>query len=253
MSRKLIPRLTAAQAGERLDEIEQSLQSGARSLQLVRVEIAGAVPNPTGGEAATREDLHRWRRRVMDALEGVGTGSKVLNDLHAIRLGKAIASEINPSPSDAAHDGTWSFLSLMLFPDVVLARWPADSESGGLSRDRWIGAQLSRDRNYLKLSWRRWQILGTVMESAEVPLGEDEFGALLERTAVARNVRLVRAAAREIVAFRSHGARMMFARELMKEITFLTGPVLLDVLGDHELEEIVKSAAAAAGRRIEPK
>lgn len=250
MSRKLVPRLTAAQAGERLDEIEQSLQGGARPMELVRVEIGDAAPNPTGGEAATREDLLRWRRRVMDALEGVGTGSKALNDLHAIRLGKAVSVEIDPSPSDAAHDGTWSFLSLMLFPDVVLARWPADSESGGLSSDRWIGAQLSRDRNYIKLSWRRWQLLGPVMESAESPLGEDEFGALLERTAVARNVRLVRVAAREIVGFRS-GPRMVFARELMKEITYLTGPILLDVLDDSQLEAVVREAVGVVARRME--
>ena len=95
---------------------------------------------------------------------------------------------INPSPSDAAHDGVWSFLTLMLFPDILADRWPATSPSGELPRDRWIGRQAGRDRNYFKLAWRRWRILGTVMSETGDAFGEDEFGALFERSAVAETL-----------------------------------------------------------------
>lgn len=253
MTQKLIPRLTSQQAGRRLEELQDLLGQGRRPLELVLPQMTDAVPNPTGGEAASHEDLVRWRRQVVDQLRGWNTGSKSLNDRHGARLGRAISQVIDPIPSDAAHDGVWSFLSLNLFPDVVFARWPPESGTTELSKDRWIGAQLARDRNYLKLSWRRWQVLGPVMESAAMPLGEDEFGALLERTSVARNVRLVRAAAREIVAFSTHNSRMDFAREFMKILTFQTGPLNLDVLDDSELAELIRDASEEASTLSVPR
>lgn len=250
---KLIPRVTIQQAGERLEEIQGALAEKRRPMELVRLTGTPAVPNTTGGAAASYEDLARWRRQILDHVHGLGTGSKIQNDLHGLRLGEALAAHIDPSPSDAAHDGTWAFLSLFVFPDIVHARWPEDPFTGELSKDRWVGAQLARDRNYLKLSWRRWQVLGPVMEKAETPLGEDEFGALLERTAVARNVRLIRMAAREIVGFREHGSRMDFAREFMKVLTYQTGPRNLDLLDDESLEEIVRGASQTAGQRSVPR
>ena len=245
MTHKLIPRFSPAQAAARLEESQEHLRQGKHPLELVQIELAGAIPNPTGGEAATHTDLSAWRVGLMNALNGIRTGSKRENDIHSIELGKALDKVINPSPSDAAHDGVWSFLSLMVFPDVVHARWPADPITHELSRDRWIGRQLGRDRNYLKLSWRRWRALGTVMEEATTKLGEDEFGALLERSAVARNLRLVQAAAQEIVAFTDDGARTEFARALMKRVTYQTGPLNLDVLSTEELTDLVRDCGAS--------
>ena len=243
MAYKLIPRYSPGQAAARLEEIQEHLAGGKPAQELVRIDLAGAVPNATGGEAATHSDLRVWRTGVMDTLNGFKTGSKAENDIHGIELGKALSNVINPSPSDAASDGVWSFLSLVLFPDVVHARWPADSASHELSRDRWIGKQAGRDRNYLKLSWRRWLTLGPVMEAATAKLGEDEFGALLERSAVARNVRLLRIAAEEIVAFKDDGARTEFARALMKKVTYQTGPLNLDILPTEELAGLVRGCA----------
>lgn len=243
MTHKLIPRFSPGQAAARLEQIQVQLASGKRALELVQTDFAGAVPNATGGEAPTHTDLGKWRKGIMDTLDGLRTGSKAENDIHAMELGRALNAIIAPSPSDAAHDGVWSFLALVVFPDVVHARWPADPVTRELSKDRWIGRQVGRDRNYLKLSWRRWQVLGPVMEHATPTLGEDEFGALLERSSVARNTRLVRIAAQEIVAFRDEGARTEFARALMKRITQLTGPLNLDILSDEELVEIVRDCA----------
>lgn len=253
MAQKLIPRFTTQQAGNRLEELQDLLNEGRRPLELVSPQMSEAVPNPTGGEAASHEDLMHWRRQVMDELSGFTTGTKALNDRHGARLGRALSRVIDPIPSDAAHDGVWSFLSLNLFPDVVFARWPPESSTMELSKDRWIGAQLARDRNYLKLSWRRWQVLGAIIDSAATPLGEDEFGALLERTSVARNERLVRLAAEEIVAFSAHGSRMDFAREFMKILTFQTGPLSLDVLDDLELAEVIREASEDASTLSVPR
>lgn len=243
MTHKLIPRYSTGQAAMRIEEIQNHLADGRPISELVLTEPAGAVPNPTGGEAASSGELGTWRHGVLSLLHELPTGSKSDNDIHGIQLGKALSSVIDPSPSDAASDGAWSFLALSLFPDVVLARWPAHPITHELSRDRWIGRQAGRDRNYLKLAWRRWQVLGPVMEAATAKLGEDEFGALLERSAVARNVRLVQVAAKEIIAFSDDGARTEFARALMKRVTYQTGPLDLNILTTRELAELVRTCA----------
>lgn len=91
------------------------------------------------------------------------------------------------------------------------------------------------------------------MDTASIPLGEDEFGALLERTSMARNHRLVRAAARQIVDFDAYGSRMDFARELMKQLTYLAGPLHLDLLSDDELSRLVEDAAESVIGRSKPR
>lgn len=254
---KLIPRFTVAQAEARLLEITERLRAGESPLAMVQTDPAGAVPNATGGEVATPDDLVRWRRDVSNFVGQVRPGTRHEKDRQGILLGEAIETVIQPGASDAASDGIWSFLSLVMFPDLVHARWPADA-AGVLAADRWIGRQSGRDRNYLKLSWRRWLVLGPVLKAHESMLGEDEYGALLERSALARNVRLVRAAAEVILSY-DEGSRTEFARSLMKRITYQTGPRSLDILGDGEIRSLVRRCSSEVlrdgvpRRAIEPR
>lgn len=245
MTHVLVPRLSVGEALARLTEIETQLRRGVAAVELVSEEPGPAIANPTEGRAATESDLRHWRSGVLEAMGSVVTGSATENALHSMRLGQVVEDVVSPSPSDASHDGTWSFLSLMLFPDVLALRWPAPSTDGELPRDRWIGRQAGRDRNYLKLAWRRWQILGSVMAETGDPFGEDEFGALLERSAVARNPRLVQFAAREVASYRGRLGRNDFTRALMRGVTALTGPLQLDILQDEELQSHVRAVAFA--------
>ncbi len=243
MKHLLIPRLTAAAAFARLGEIEAQLGEGTPAKDLVTEHPGSAVPNPTGGSVATESDLRRWRSGVTEALTGVHPGTQPENAVHSRLLGQAIDEVIGPSASDAAHDGVWSFLALMLFPDVLASRWPAPGPAGALPKDRWIGRQAGRDRNYLKLAWRRWRIMGPVMEETGYAFGEDEFGALLERSAVARNVRLVRFAGQAVATYSGSTGRMEFTRSLMRSLTAETGPLQLDILSDDELYDLVTRVA----------
>lgn len=252
MSTKLIPRFNTEQAGSRFSEIQKRVAEGAKGHELVRLDMGAAMINPTGGEAPTSGDLQGWRSSVMDRMKGIDPSTKETRDQHGVALGRAISECIAPSPSDAGHDGVWSFLSLWLFPDVVLLRWGASAD-GGLPVDRWVGAQLGRDRNYFKLSWRRWQVLGDVMSGGTQPLGEDEFGALLERTSMARNAPLIRAAARQVLGYRGTSSRMDFTRTFMKELTYLSGPLQLDVLDEEDLQALVHDVAENVLHRAHPR
>lgn len=245
--RFLVPRLTTGSAIQLFREASDCLAAGTQPADLVRMDVVG-TPNPTGGSAPDMVRLEAWRREILERLDGISPTSKPGRDKHSLVLGQAIAEIINPIPADVAHDGTWSYLSLAILPDVVNARWPGESQGGKvvLPPERWIGAQAgNRDRNYLKSAWRRWVELGPVMSAAKPALGEDEFGALMERTAVARNRRLIRAAALKTLDMgpTQPGGRAEFARRLMKQICARTGSLTLDVLSDSELESFVDQQA----------
>ena len=256
MNSLLIPRLSTSEASKILTDHARSLEGGALPEELVRLEDVPGTPNPTGGAAASPADVQRWRWEVVELLDGIDTHSREGRDALGVALGQAIEDVIHPVPADVAHDGTWSYLSLVVFPDVVNRRWPGEVRNARLilPDERWIGHQTTtRDRNYLKLSWRRWIILGEVMREARPRLGEDEFGALLERTAVARNRRLVTAAARTIILRgpRYPGGRVEFARQFMKRIAERTGPLLLDILSDEEILSVVDAEADACFRSVQ--
>lgn len=244
MKRKLIPRVTLSAAERRLTELQEQLRDGCDPSQLPIIALEKAAVNPNGGEAPTTADLVRWRDGVMAHMEAHGAQ---MSD--GPRLGEALVTVIDPSPGDAAHPETWSYLGLWLFPDILASRWGL--KDGRLPRDRWIGSQGGgRDRNHLKTWWRRWCLFGDLLLDGGKPLGEDELVNLTERTALARNGHLVRAAAGAIQRHPGDD-RMLFTRELLKALTYKTGPVMLDVLDPGEIEELVaRTAEEVLARRL---
>lgn len=242
MTYRLLPRLGTAQAIARFGAINDGLLAGDAIQRFCDVEAPEAAPSPTGGPVASKKELKQWRAEILTRTADLPVGKNQDNNRFGVQLGKAISETIPILPADAGHDGLWHYLTLYVFPDVVFRRWPQQAD-GRLPIDRWVGAPTGYDRNYFRLSWRRWQAFGETLETIEPPLGEDEFGGLLERTAVARNKRLVRACALEVSRFSAgtefEGGRMAFTRELMKLVSIRTGPYVLDMLPDEDLIRLV--------------
>lgn len=249
--RFLMPRLDTAAADERFRELCSLMSRGVPERRLFRVGDP-LVFNPTGGRAPTKRELEESRARAMNDLAPM----KVETAADVARFNAAVGETLNrvllPSRGDLAHDGVWSYLSLMLFPDLVVKGWVRGGGEERMSRDRWIGAQGGgRDRNYLKTCWRRWCLLqGMLTVGGEKPLGEDELVALTERSALARNPTLVRGAARRILGFRQARNRSDFAREFLKEITFQTGPLQLDLLNQEEIGALLDELASKVAGRL---
>lgn len=240
MSRYLIPRLSTHAAGSRFQTIERQIRAGSAPHDLPYPGDEAAACVETGGRAADLNTLETWRASVLNALgDEQATDTQAAARYSAI-LGRTLAATIRPIPADAGHDGVWSYLALDLLPDVVLKRWPPNSD-GTLSKDRWIGAPFGRDRNYLKAAWWRWTVFGTQLLEGPQLLGEDELTQLTERSSLARNPRLLRIAATAVLTF-DGSQRMGFTRELVKRLTWRTGTHLLDVLSDDELHAMVSDA-----------
>lgn len=196
-----------------------------------------ASPVATGGRVATVEDIKHLRDAVIDAMQPWMTGGaqKALNIARFdVALGHGLHDALDIIPADAAHDETWSFLTLVVFPDLAALRFPDMHDS----------RMLGKPRNVLRRVWLRASILGDVLYDHPRPLGEDEAVGLFERTSLARNHRLVRIAAMAVMEKQGATNRSEWARHLYKLIRYATGPAMLDVLTEEELGELVADAAA---------
>ena len=148
-------------------------------------------------------------------------------------VGTALYKTMSIVPADASHTDVWSFVTLVLLPDFAAWRYPK------FPRERFIGTS----RNVFRRLWWRQHILGEleVPEGCR-PLGEDEMVAIFERTKMARDHRLVKLLACEILAYRG-SARSAFARKLTIKVRALTGSTLLELISDDQLASLIREAS----------
>jgi hypothetical protein len=243
MIRYVYPRLPLAVARARCAEIGEAwARSGLDAVtRLSDVSHPRAAPVATGGRVRDPDQIADIRRAVCERLgpwlaDGeIQRGNAAAFDLE---LGQVLHKELAIVPADAAHVGAWSFLTLVVLPDIAVVRFPA------LHVDRLIGTP----RNVLRRTWIREEVLGDLMHSTDRPLGEDELVGLFERTALARNRRLIRRLAVAVQSYDGRTARSQWARDLYVGVTYATGPRILDALTDPELDALIENAAMRAGQ-----
>lgn len=227
------PRLSEADALVRMHAVnELALTSPDKLSTLAGFAHPNAQPVPTGAEVATPERISKVRDQVMNAVQAFINDSRVQareTAVFDVTLGRALHEALEILPSDAAHRATWNFLSAVVFPDVVWARFPEPHE------ERFLG----HPRNALRRVWTRYEVLGVMLLKGDPGLREDELVQLFERTALARNRRLVRTLAQAVLSFSGTTSRMEFARDLAKRTTHVTGPMLLDTMSHQDLERLV--------------
>jgi len=234
MSWFVYPRLPLPFAEARISEIAKTMSSGGESAvqALARTEHPRAAPVATGGRVANSEHIANVRAAVLKTIEPWRRLDTVLRSQAAafdLALGRTLHEHMRIIPADAAHDETWSFLTLVVLPDVAVLRFP------DMHVDRLIGTP----RNVLRRTWFRQEVLGDLLQSTDRPLGEDELVGLFERSAFARNHALIRRLAVAVLAYDGPAARSEWARDLYKRVRFSTGPRLLDALSDAELDAII--------------
>lgn len=234
MTYLVYPRLPYGPSQRRLEEISGALRSGGiHAVQaMASSEHSRAEPVATGGRIASADHIASVRSATTAAVAPwLERGSVGRTD--ASRFDLALASALHTSlsivPGDAAHDETWNFLTLVVLPDIAVLRFPE------MHPDRFFGT----NRNVLRRAWLRRDTLGDLTDSSERPLGEDEMVGLFERSSMSRNRDLVRAAARTVMAFDGQGARSEWARELYKEIRYVTGPRALEGIDEDDLINLI--------------
>ena len=200
----------------------------------------GAAPAPTGGppvpEAVLAEVAAAVRAACADQWPTPVDRARGAPLDRAI--GRELVATMRIARPDAANDGVWSFLSLVLLPDIARLRFPERADN------RLLGGA----RNVFRRAWERRMVLGELSDVVGAngqPLGEDELVNIFERSRLARSHHLVRALAQSILSWEGRN-RSEYARELTKYVKRDLGAFSIDALDS----EAVLGVVDAASRRV---
>ncbi|GAB2920970.1 hypothetical protein GCM10027280_04960 [Micromonospora polyrhachis] len=149
------------------------------------------------------------------------------------KLAPALYRQMAIVPADAASEDVWSFLSLVLLPDIAFWRWPNEQRRPGYERI------IGRPRNVFRRLWTRIHSLG---EDLGAQLYEDEAVAILERPTLGAHPRVARAIAQGHLgmAGESGTARTEILRITARRLRRLAVVVSLETLDDAQLADLVE-------------
>lgn len=196
---------------------------------------------PIGGPVVDEASLRGVRHDVLAALEearadhdaapsGEGITWQTRFDVH---VGRALHEALQLSRSEAAVDGVWSWLTLVLLPDVALHRYPDPSTArltGGL-------------RNVFSVTWWPVEVLGDLVEpSSGRALQVDEIVGLFERRTLSRDNQLAVSYARTIRTLATKD-RMKTSREFAKAVRRVGAHTCWAIADHQRLEALLEDAA----------
>jgi hypothetical protein len=199
-----------------------------------------AAPSPVGGRVVSRDRLEEVRQSVQGLADDFGFPSPLSASKQAEFdrfCGTVLYRDMGIIPGDAGSKEVWSFLTLVVLPEITPWRFGRSSET------RCLGGT----RNTLqRLWWRAWS-LGpdlTFVTEHGMPLGEDEYVQIMERTTISGNQRTAQAIQRVIWNAELAGtkvARTDFLRDFMKRVRAAKSHILLDSITDHDLDRYLIS------------
>lgn len=210
-----------------------------------------AAPAAVGGTPATEARLEEVQSavRLCAAEAGFPDRMKQGNEQTFDRpCATALYETMRIVPGDAATTEVWTFMTVVLVPEIAPWRYPNTPEE----------RQLGRPRNTLRrLWWRAWSLGPDLDEAPDgcSPLGEDEFVAIMERTSLSGSQTLARAIRdgiwrAEIAGRREPRSKLM--RQLALRVRARRSHIALDTLDPAQLEDLIdemidEAAAAIAG------
>lgn len=153
---------------------------------------------------------------------------------------------LTPVPSDAAEEGMWNFITLVLLPDVAAWRFP--NAAADPRYERWIG---KLDRNVFARLWWRLYVLGP---EAAAGIGEDESHSIMERN-FKGDRRVAKAIAEKhlrVVKGPLSMDRSAVLRDVMKRLLRLSYFMSIDLLSDSQLEELLDEVYRDSLRCLAP-
>ncbi|GIH20696.1 hypothetical protein [Rugosimonospora africana] len=241
------PRLPAGVAEELLHS-----HSTVDSPELLVVASSTTHPRatwyPTAPNRVPRETLVEVQEAVRKIAHGSGWPTPI-SRYAGTDFDRRIAAELYRRmrilPADAASEDVWSFLSLVLLPDVALWRWPNPDRRPRYER------LVGRPRNVFRRLWTRIHVLG---EDVGGRLYEDEAVGLLERpVSLGGNPRTARAMAAAHLAHVERHPELprtgLFrnAAVRMNRMAVLISPEALD---DRQLTALMTEIFDAAARSL---
>jgi hypothetical protein len=233
VGRLLYPRLPRSVAHGLIQErADASLNDLAALSTLAHPD---AEPSATGGLPVDLQRLGEVRAVIRRIAEEAGYPKSLGTSTQSFDrpCGSALLRLMDIVPADAAEEGVWSFLTLVVVPEIGPWRFT------GRSEDRLLG----RPRNVLRRTWWRAWALGPDLEYAPdgcSPLGEDESVQIMERPSLGGNHRTARALQAALWRAELSGlsvARSELMRELARRLRAVKSHIALDALDDAALAD----------------
>jgi Family of unknown function (DUF6339) len=231
----LYPRLNRTAAQKILSE--RSAISLGDLYAMAALDHPDAAPSATGGHPAPIEKLREVQTVIREVAKEAGFPSAIAGSTQSFDrpCGSALYRVMDVVPADAAEEGVWSFLTLIVVPEIGPWRFPRQPE------ERILG----RPRNALRRLWWRAWALGPALEDAPAgcePLGEDESVQIMERPSLGGNRRSARALQEALWRAEKAGLsvpRSELMRQLARRLRATKSHISLDAIDDRDLAELL--------------
>ncbi len=214
-----------------------------------------AIYAPTGGNRVN--EAHLWN--VYNSLRECAHRFGYPSPLDSQRLrgfdadsGKILYQVLSIAPAEASHQGTWSFMACILWPDIV--RWRFPGSANITSKERFLGGNRGLRNTFGRVWWRAY-----LLKQPEIDhpyelldfLGEDELVQITERPSIAGSPALAKQICKtflETVAYSSSTGitRSRLLRDAMKRIRRLLPLISFDALDSIVLREMINDIFRAS-------
>ena len=218
-------------------------------------KVEGIFYVPTGGQIINDENLEKLRNNIVEKAKEYGfpsTSQKSFLDFE-FEVAKILSNWpylwIDGEPSgESFRNDFWSFLAIVLMPDIVCWRWGFPPE--GEPKKSWSLRFIGGGRNAFQRIFRRIISLdrgpthedryGLIRE-----LKEDDFSNILERTSLGSNSRIAIPLAEEYLAMRERrkdikaSDQLKIYREATKDLRSYGVVQSLDVINLDDLKKLI--------------
>jgi hypothetical protein len=231
----LYPRLPRHAARQLIaDRIGMGHEELLESAELSHPE---AEPSATGGHPADAAKIEEIQVAIREVSRRAGFPKPLGGSTQSFDrpCGSVLMNSMDIVPADAAEEGVWSFLTLVVVPEIGPWRFPA------LAEERLIG----RPRNVLRRTWWRAWALGPDLSYAPQgcePLGEDESVQIMERPSLGGNRRTAHALQSALWRAEQQGLpvpRSELMRQLARRGRAVKSHIQFDALTDEALEGLL--------------
>lgn len=242
----LYPTFTTEIAAKELSNLENRLRRTDGEIfttQGVIYRHPKAIFPSTGGVPVPGSRLEELRTFVVAGIHEIGDSSNLtksrknreIDRVLSRRLGEWFSQESDKTNS--ADPNLWSYLALMILPDVAINRFPPEN-NWSLSAERFLAGR----RNIFYRSYLRYVVLGDgIMSDEDIDLYEDELVGLVDRNLSADH-RLSQSIARKIASLDFSPNRREIVRNGFKNIQFELKVTDLTSLTDAQLADVIRYA-----------
>ena len=212
------------------------------------LENQDAAPSATGGHPVPINKLRDLQAAIREVASDAGFPKQLAGATQAFDrpCGSTLFRLMDIVPADAAEEGVWSFLAIILVPEIGPWRFPRQSD------ERILG----HPRNVLRRLWWRAWALGPDLEFAPEgcrPLGEDESVGIMERPSLGGNRRTAHSVQDALWRAELAGLtvpRSELMRQLARRLRATKSHLSLDSIDDDSLTELLDRITAEALRDL---